>query len=522
MTLEDIIEEIIQQEIVDETDVIADNRTKRKLKREGRKGKENIMLNQPEERVRRVNVSPQLTLAVFQYLTTSIEPFKSPPMSDSVLKKLLSLDVFREVKLKKDKTKMNEEDLVIIQKGTAIDYFILIIEGRVEVNIGREELVFESGPFTYFGIQVLNNVMENPASSSGLGAPTNKPVAALVSSQSQGEAITGGGGVGGGNKLRKASTQTALEVQLMKRNGSGSGSGEPMITRQGSGYLHHGGGHGHGVIPAFVPDYTVKAVSDVLYLRIKKGTYAAAIKASAIHKRALGNNSSHDNMPDIGSYLQKVNEHDGDIDMLPVMMRSPSLRSPDKDGGGSGGGGAVAAVAAMAAAAAAGIGSGSRGGSPLSGSAAGSPRAANRMDSFKRIAPVGGGSAGGGEDSKSKKKKEPEFWGDDGEEGGKKDPTPVVVSDLATRMPRGGGSGGGGGGNNSSSENGPPSLGNSVKVVAEASAPRTSAGGSGGSGGAGRVVAPLQLDESGELPSAAVSGGAAAAGGGGGDDAVNS
>ena len=198
MTLEDIIEEIIQQEIVDETDVIADNRTKRKLKREGRKGKENIMLNQPEERVRRVNVSPQLTLAVFQYLTTSIEPFKSPPMSDSVLKKLLSLDVFREVKLKKDKTKMNEEDLVIIQKGTAIDYFILIIEGRVEVNIGREELVFESGPFTYFGIQVLNNVMENPASSSGLGAPTNKPVAALVSSQSQGEAITGGGGVGGG------------------------------------------------------------------------------------------------------------------------------------------------------------------------------------------------------------------------------------------------------------------------------------------------------------------------------------
>ena len=34
----------------------------------------------------------------------------------------------------------------------------------MEVNIGREDLIFESGPFTYFGIQTLNQVIESPSS----------------------------------------------------------------------------------------------------------------------------------------------------------------------------------------------------------------------------------------------------------------------------------------------------------------------------------------------------------------------
>lgn len=45
--------------------------------------------------------------------------------------------------------------MIIYQKGKPADYFVLILEGRVEVQVGRESLVFESGPFTYFGIQAL-------------------------------------------------------------------------------------------------------------------------------------------------------------------------------------------------------------------------------------------------------------------------------------------------------------------------------------------------------------------------------
>ena len=42
--------------------------------------------------------------------------------------------------------------------------FNFIFLGKVEVNIGREALIFESGPFTYFGIQTLNQVIESPSS----------------------------------------------------------------------------------------------------------------------------------------------------------------------------------------------------------------------------------------------------------------------------------------------------------------------------------------------------------------------
>lgn len=48
------------------------------------------------------------------------------------------------------------------QKGKPIDFFMLIIEGRIEANVGKEELIFESGSFTYFGLQVLMQLIEEP------------------------------------------------------------------------------------------------------------------------------------------------------------------------------------------------------------------------------------------------------------------------------------------------------------------------------------------------------------------------
>ncbi|KFM57853.1 Metal transporter CNNM4, partial [Stegodyphus mimosarum] len=55
------------------------------------------------------------------------------------------------------KSKPGKEDYVpssniLYQSGKASDYFILILEGRCLVTVGRENLTFETGPFTSFGL----------------------------------------------------------------------------------------------------------------------------------------------------------------------------------------------------------------------------------------------------------------------------------------------------------------------------------------------------------------------------------
>ncbi len=49
-----------------------------------------------------------------------------------------------------------EEDAnFICHRGASIDFFICIVQGQVEMVIGNENLVFNDGPFTVFGMQAL-------------------------------------------------------------------------------------------------------------------------------------------------------------------------------------------------------------------------------------------------------------------------------------------------------------------------------------------------------------------------------
>lgn len=123
--------------------------------------------------------------------------------------------------------------MIIFQQNKPVDFFVLILEGRVEVTVGRENLMFESGPFTHFGLQALiQNV--------GFDSPMQQPV---VPSQVIG-------------------SLQSLNIDAMLRH-------------------------------TFTPDYSVRAITDVMYLSIKRSLYLAAKRATLMEQtRRMGENSN--------------------------------------------------------------------------------------------------------------------------------------------------------------------------------------------------------------------------------------
>ncbi|XP_073685276.1 metal transporter CNNM3 isoform X1 [Garra rufa] len=171
VTLEDVIEEIIKSEILDESDGYMDMKVKRPLAPveiplEPRSVHDEFSIFKPPEGEPKIRTSPQLLLATHRFLSREVEHFNPQRVSERVLFHLLRHpSVNQEVKF--DPANRLSPDHYLYTRNHPVDYFILLLQGRVEVEIGKEGLKFENGAFTYYGVSALtapSSVHQSPVS----------------------------------------------------------------------------------------------------------------------------------------------------------------------------------------------------------------------------------------------------------------------------------------------------------------------------------------------------------------------
>lgn len=317
VTLEDVIEEIMQMEINDETDTLSDNRRKRRRKEAQVRRDFSQFTNIGGGDLSSAIVTPQLCLAAYQYLATTVAPFSPKYISDSKLKRLLSQKIYYKVRLD-DEVKAKR----LYTAGVPVDHFIMILEGRVHVICGKESLVFEGGPFSFFGTAALTapgkddspvltstNQAAGGASSGGVvmrkeSTAMDRSVLATASGSlllEQRESIPNSWAVDGQlsiamkrlehtNETDQPGSSNLTPVSRLKTSDSRVSLQSLAVATTGI--------DGKSIVSTLastqtptthiIPDYTVEIVSNTSYLKISRSEYLAALRATCVERGSSG------------------------------------------------------------------------------------------------------------------------------------------------------------------------------------------------------------------------------------------
>ncbi|XP_048361979.1 metal transporter CNNM1 isoform X1 [Sphaerodactylus townsendi] len=300
VTLEDVIEEIIKSEILDETDLYTDHRKKERAPHRGRKPHDFSIFRLSDSEMK-VKISPQLLLATHRFMATEVEPFKPPYLSEKILLRLLKHpNVIQEMKF--DHKNRRAPEHYLYQRNRPVDYFVLILQGRVEVEVGKEGLRFENGAFTYYGVPAIMAVVcsDNDVRkmSSLAGSSFLLPVSmSRTFAFSRGESLAGSPV---NQSPSRCSGLNRCDSPIRERNDYGGSS-----TQLQSGSNNN----------IYTPDYSVHILCDVQFVKITRQQYQNALVASRM--------DSSPQTPDLEVF------NDGDSTKAPTIRGTPQTPKDD-------------------------------------------------------------------------------------------------------------------------------------------------------------------------------------------------
>ncbi|XP_076586552.1 metal transporter CNNM4 isoform X1 [Chaetodon auriga] len=276
VTLEDVIEEIIKSEILDESDLYTDNRTRKKVAPNKNKRDFSAFKHESESKVK---VSPQLLLAAHRFLATEVSLFSPSQISDKVLLRILRHpDVIQEIKFN-DSDKRSGHHYVY-QRGKPVDYFVLILQGRVEVEAGNENMKFETGPFSFYGVMALS-------APTLVAAPRPRHLSfkrfSLFSRLPEFRSPSHLSGLN-----RTASLSGADRTDSLSISGSNSQLNNSIPSQQ------------------YTPDFYVRALTDLQFVKITRAQYQNGLMASRLDSTPQSPESGH-NMARLDQTTPPVN-----------------------------------------------------------------------------------------------------------------------------------------------------------------------------------------------------------------------